>query len=79
MMKLKKGWIIIIAIILLFICLNPSLKDFDEYQGGNTYIRKEYNFIIFSVYRSSINYNKNEKLYIGILKNFIFIKRTPGR
>lgn len=65
-MKFKpKKWQIITAIVLLFfIILNPSLKDFREYTGDQ-YVTKKMNFLVLSVYADGSDN------YIGFLLNFV--------
>lgn len=65
--SIKKGWIIVISIILLFVLLNPTSRDFKEYKGitANRSFTKPSNLLIFSVYYYS-GHN-----YLGIFKNFI--------
>lgn len=66
--QIKKPWLIAGCIVLLFVVLNPSLKNFNEYQGdkGGT---KKMNFIVCSVYQEG---NEN---YVGILSNFLQIPK----
>jgi hypothetical protein len=73
--RVKKIWLIIGTILLLFIFLNPTYLNFKEFTGftGNDVesLHKKANFIFCSVYQD----NYNHKRYLGILKNFIDI--TP--
>jgi hypothetical protein len=60
-----KKWKIALAIVMiLFIGLNPSLKDFNEHTGDRDG-KKQFDFLLFSVYE-----NGSEQ-YIGVLLNFI--------
>ena len=74
----KKWPLIIAAILLLFIILNPSMKQFKEYMGKGTSSLFEYrrasNFLIYSIYE--YEYGFENKKYIGILSNFILLKPT---
>ena len=72
--NIKRGWIIVISILLTFIILNPTYSDFKDYTGmhGQEYettLHRECNFIILSVYRQEAD--DGEHRYIAILKNFI--------
>lgn len=72
----KKGWLIFIGIIILFIVLNPNYKRFKEFRGSEYNIKnvkKPYNFLVCSVYVDTY-YGKK---YLGILLNFIDI--TPEK
>lgn len=75
-LPVKKIWIILGTIILLFIFLNPGINRFKEFKGNYTYhnihqYRRESNYLVFSIYTYD-----NEK-YIGLLMNFINI--TPSK
>lgn len=68
-LSIKKGWLIAIGVILLFVLLNPTPTDFKNYKGGMAYQnygnRRMSNFLLFSIYWDGrIN-------YLAILKNFI--------
>lgn len=71
MTKKTKTWVIVGSSILLLSLLNPSLKDFEEYKGGRAFVKREGNFLIFSIYRTY------DARYVGFLKNFLFIKKVP--
>lgn len=72
-LPIKKGWLILIAILLLFILLNPGYSAFKEFTGlsGNNaaYLHKKANYLIFSVYENA----DDEKEYAGVMMNFIEI------
>lgn len=62
----KKAFLIMGAVLLLFIITNPSVKAFKEYIGINTYqgLHRTHNFFVASTYL----YNGSS--YTGILGNF---------
>jgi hypothetical protein len=62
--KLKKWQSISIIILIIFIILNPSLKDFKEYTGDQE-VTKKMNFLIVSVYQ-----DRGDD-YLAFLLNFI--------
>lgn len=74
-MLLKKIWIVAGIILVLFILLNPGINRFKEYSGlvgkDSRYIKRKYNFVIFSIYEDSYS----DKKYLGILMNFININK----
>lgn len=71
---IKKGWLITISVLVLFVFTNPRLNDFKEFRGlsvENNYeeVHKVANFFLFSTYS---DYRSNEEVrYIGFLSNFI--------
>ena len=75
-LPIKKGWLITVGIIIIFMALNPTLKDFDEYIGDGYRHRRINNFLLFSIYRGGGKYAGEDGLYLGFLKNFIFIRYT---
>lgn len=74
-MSFKKIWLLIGGVLLLLILLNPGINRFKEYIGLNSKssknIKRNNNFLIFSIYEES----QNNKKYIGILFNFIEINK----
>ncbi len=69
--KVKKKWLIIWGLIILFIIGNPSIRKFKSYlYNSGTDIRREYNFFLFSIYTEK-NSPYNKTYYLGILFNFI--------
>ena len=63
-LKLKKWQAISIIILIIFIILNPSLKDFKEYTGDQE-VTKKMNFLIVSVYQDGSDD------YLAFLLNFV--------
>lgn len=64
--KPSKRQIIIASIFLLFLFLNPSMKEFHEHTGDSySSLSRKMNFLILSIYEDSGDY------YIGFLANFI--------
>jgi hypothetical protein len=67
--------LIIIGVGILFLVItNPSIKDFKDYIGVNTYdgLHKNANFFVCSTFK----YDNNERDYLGIAGNvFILPKR----
>jgi hypothetical protein len=80
MNKRKKVWIIIITIILVLAIPNPTESDFKNYLEAkdfpNRSIGRTGYFLIFSIYEVNLpyDYTKPHQTYIGIFKNFIYIK-----
>lgn len=68
---IKKGWLILIAIFLAFVILNPSYTTFRQFIGDNDG-RKTYNFLVCSVYEYGT------AKYLGVLMNFVEIKERPS-
>ncbi len=68
--KFKKKWLIVLGIALVFIIGNPSIRKFKSYiyEPKSSDIRREYNFLLFSIYTENKNYDKT--YYLGILFNF---------
>ena len=69
----------VLAIILLLVLTNPTMRDFKENQGivndvmtYTTQTNKESNFLLFSVFATNHYLNNHDVRvkYIGILKNF---------
>lgn len=69
---MKKGWIITLVIIGMFILLNPSIAAFKEFLGVSSYdgIQRNYNFLLCSIYEHDQN------KYLGVGANFIQIKKV---
>lgn len=71
-LPIKKKWLVTFAIILIFILLNPTIRDFQDYKGlsktKTVGIRKKFNFLVCTIYEYHDTY------YLGILKNFSVIK-----
>lgn len=65
-LPIKKGWLITIAIALLFIILNPGYTSFRQFTG-DTSVRRTYNFFICSIY------DDGGDKYLGIALNFFRI------
>lgn len=77
-MKLtKKLWLITIGIIVLFIILNPGMRQFKEYCGSNSYLglKRESNFLVCSIYSSNYGGGSNDR-YFAIACNFFPFKRN---
>ncbi|MCO5936842.1 hypothetical protein NAF17_14965 [Mucilaginibacter sp. RB4R14] len=76
---MKKVYYFLLGILLVLIVTNPSLKDFKENQGHETYegLTRDTNFFVCSIYVSS-GYNPEGTTYygkyFGILGNFFFIR-----
>jgi hypothetical protein len=69
-------WIIVA---LLFLILNPSMRQFKDYAGSKSYagLHRRVNLFIFSVYTQHALENESggtDGVYIGILANFIPLK-----
>ena len=68
-LPIKKGWLIVIAIIAILIIGNPGKKQFKEYLGENkTEVRRKYNFLIFSIWVKE--HAGGDPVYFSILWNF---------
>jgi hypothetical protein len=79
-MKINKITIrIVIASLIIFLFItNPSLKDFKEFKGishSYTNAKRNYNFILFSIYQEAdrFGYYLGSDYYIGIADNFLLI------
>ena len=75
-----KKWIMVtlistVSLLLLFIILNPGMKQFEEFTGmteeRRVYIRRTANYLIYSIYERRFYDNPVPKKYTGILMNFI--------
>jgi hypothetical protein len=79
MKKVFWGVCLLVAFLLL---TNPSMQDFKNYIGADytSYQqriitnRRAFNFLIFSVYKTSNSYLKTENKYVGIASNFFELK-----
>ncbi len=78
MKKYKKIWMVIFSILLFLIITNPSLQNFKEYKGiepeaqYDKAVRRNYNFILFSIYQQSNGEGLYyDNYYLGIAANFI--------
>lgn len=75
----KKILFVLICLVLFFLLLNPSLKDFSQYKHGinnkSCYCKKELNFYVFSVYKPCVGRKKGIR-YLGVLGNFFAINRV---
>ena len=62
----------IVAILLLFIFTNPSLRDLKEFVGTNSYdgLHKSRNFFLWSCFAD----DQHNKKYIGVLGNLFELK-----
>ena len=76
--KIKKKWGIWGSIALLFILLNPSGKEFQEFKGTASYrgLHRRANLFFFSIYAyqpqdSDGSDDGQPEIYVGILSNFI--------
>jgi hypothetical protein len=70
-LPIKKGWLIAIGIITALIITNPDESEFNNYLPdirSHRWIRRDVNFFVFSIYRYG------EYKYLGIAKNFIYLK-----
>lgn len=76
MKKYKKLWIIIFSIVLFLLLTNPTYKNFKEFKGiepeaqYDKAVRRNYNFILFSIYQQSDGEGHYGAFYIGIASNF---------
>ena len=69
--------------VIFLIITNPSLRDFKEYKGVepeakyNLAARKDYNFILFSIYEQADDEGDylSNYYYIGIVSNFFEINK----
>lgn len=70
-MTLKRK-IAIAIVFLVFILLNPSIKQFKDYVGSNSYkgLRRHKNWFIFSIFKDG-----DEEEYVGALSNFFPIAK----
>jgi len=82
-LKRRTITLIVFLFVIFLIITNPSLRDFKEYKGVepeakyNLGARKDYNFILFSIYEQADvegNYRSNY-YYIGIIANFFEINK----
>lgn len=77
-LPIKKGWVIVIALLLLLIFLNPGYNAFREYTGLNgkdaSSLHKEINGLVFSVYENTDDSRK----YVGFCLNFIPLPEAPA-
>ena len=71
MPKIKKGWLILISVLVFLTITNPSPQRWKEDRGFEVYGRP-YNFIIFSIYRDTRGIV--DDYYIGIAFNFFKVK-----
>lgn len=71
-LPIKKGWLIVIAIIAVLIVGNPGKKQFKEFLGADnkTEVRRKYNFLIFSIWVKEGGYYNNDPVYFSIAWNF---------
>ena len=71
-MRMKKWHYWVIAVLLLLIITNPGTKAFKEHLGRDEYagLKREYNFFVASYYT-----DRNSGDYIGIVGNFILLKK----
>lgn len=69
----KKWWLIPVAIIAVFIILNPSMNQFKEFAGkeDKTQFRRTSNYLILSIYE--YNDELYTKKYLGVLSNFYIL------
>jgi hypothetical protein len=71
-MRKMKFKIVIASILIFLIITNPSLKTFKDYV--NTDARRNYNFILFSIYQhieyDRSGYGSYTYYYLGIAENF---------
>ncbi|MEP7171696.1 MAG: hypothetical protein ABI855_20150 [Bacteroidota bacterium] len=82
-MKRNKILLWLGAVILILVLTNPTPRDLKDHVGTDFKIKREYNFLIFSVYsytqdstlhfKGQIIPGYSETIYFGILKNFIVI------
>jgi len=75
--------IMVCLFVIFLIITNPSLRDFKEYKGVepeakyNLGARKDYNFILFSIYEQADDEGiyRSNYYYIGIIANFFVINK----
>lgn len=75
--------LIVCSFAIFLIITNPSLRDFKEYKGVepeakyNLGARKDYNFILFSIYEQADDEGiyRSNYYYIGIIDNFFEINK----
>jgi hypothetical protein len=68
--KIKKAWLIVIAVIIVLALTNPSMKQFDEFTGvtDKWELKRVYDWVIFSVYEDD---SQGEPVrYTAIFMNF---------
>lgn len=73
----KRRWLIItIIVLLIIIMLNPSMSNFKDYKGYNTYkgISKEKNFLLFSTFRDG----DESHYYVGAFLNFFEMRQRSA-
>ena len=75
--KFTKQRIIVASIIIFLIATNPSLQNFKEFKGiepvaeNNLAVRKNYNFVLFSIYQQADdNGYYHSVYYVGTAYNF---------
>lgn len=75
MSKSRKGWIIALAIIILFVVTNPNPRAFKDYLGypSTSTVQRIYNCGIFSVYKIPEGHADGGRIYFGIFMNFFDI------
>ena len=74
-LKISRKWLITWGIIILFVILNPSKREFGEHLGFSKertqgYAKRTVYLLICSIYFDDYN----DDYYLGIFKNFIPIK-----
>ena len=78
MSKTKKLWLVIICIVIFLILTNPGFKSFKEFKGihpyaeYNMHVKRNYNFLLFSIYQQANDDagNYGSYYYFGIALNF---------
>lgn len=76
--KVRQSYLIAAIAALFFILLNPSLRDFKDYTGESNYtLRRTGYFLFFSIYEKESYYRGKSTVYLGVCKNFVFIKHDP--
>ena len=85
-MRKRKLKIIIASVLIFLIITNPDLKVFKEHVGvqqTSVNVKRNYNFILFSIYQYQYrneNYTDNyigKSYYLGIAANFFSLNDEP--
>lgn len=75
--KIKRGWIVGAATVILLALLNPTYLNFKEFTGISgaqaKNLHKKANFLICSIYSNDLD----QKRYLGFAMNFVDITPRP--
>lgn len=76
---IKITGIAILSILVLFIVLNPSMKQFQEFTGARKeLLRRTNNYLVCSIYEQKIYNGDKPRVYEGVLSNFIEVKKEES-